>query len=633
MKRALTTLGLLYISSIIVSLLAKVIFLLVHLGQSANLGFSLLLETLIRGISLDISTAGYIIALPLLLTIAAVWIGRFVSSRIWQYILMGYFALISTITALIVAIDANLYSYWGYRIDATLIPYLTSAKDAAASLTFGDVALATTIFAAVISASIYLYFKAIRHYEITSMTLRQRSLATPLLLLVAGFVFLGIRGGVSASVANVSKVYFSPIQYANHAAVNPVFSLVSSVGRLRDYDELYPFYPKEELYERFSQFGGEALQSDKQPTKIIKNKRPNVAIIICESYTRHIMDLEIEGRSVMPNLRRIAAEGIDFERAYAAGARTDKGVATALSGFPSQPTISIMKIPAKSRNLASVASSLGAEGYTSSFYYGGDLNFMDMASYLYSTGWQNLMWQRDIHSEEGPRNWGYSDGVTMNLFANEVIRLNDQGNPFLAGLLTLSSHEPFDVPEQLGFDDPMINSMAYSDKMLGKMVDQLRNSKAWDNLLVIIVADHTYGGFPADVEYNSPKRHHIPLILSGGALTKNSVETDIISQMDIPATLLSQMNINHAQYPFSRDFYSRDTKNIGTGYYTFSDGFGVVNNSEAILYDNKMQRAATSTPLSGNVDFSNNKLNPTQNNLLEIGKATLQMTHEIIENL
>ena len=187
------------------------------------------------------------------------------------------------------------------------------------------------------------------------------------------------------------------------------------------------FYPKQELDQMIDQYRAES--SNEITRSLLKTETPDILFVIAEGYTRQIMDHSVDGRAVMPYMNKLASEGVLFHNMYANGVRTDKGVAAVMSGFPTQPKLSIMKIPAKTRHLHSVASSL-KESYQSHFFYGGDLNFMDMSSYLYATGWDNLLWQRVKSVDEGPRSWGYSDGVMCELVADEFISLTQSDNRY-----------------------------------------------------------------------------------------------------------------------------------------------------------------------------------------------------------
>ncbi|MFR9651363.1 MAG: sulfatase-like hydrolase/transferase [Rikenellaceae bacterium] len=624
MKSPLKTIIAIFLSSIILSAIGRLLFVAVQWSSTMQLDTITFLKIFYRGLYLDISVAGYITALPLICIILSLWL---INGAIWRVAMRIYLSVIALLVAIITGVDANLYRYWGYRVDGTLIPFLTSPTEAAASIGLVDLFIGFGVAIVVGTAGIYLFWRSVRGFVAPRLGLMHRVYATLFLLLCGGFIFIGIRGGFSRAVANVSKVYFSDIQYANHAAVNPAFSLLSSMLKVEDFGRMYSYYDEHKLSEIMDDY---RCQGDGESSlSILKSDRPNILIIIAESYTRTIMDMEVDGRAVMPSLNALASEGILFDNIYANGARTDRGVAAVLSGFPTQPKHSVMKIPAKSRHLPSIASSLGNEGYRSNFYYGGDLNFMDMSSYLYATGWQRLVATRDISSDEAIRSWGYSDGVVGELVADEFISLASGGEPLLMGWLTLSFHEPFDVPKDLGFEDVRINAAAYSDAMVGETIERLRSSAVWDNALVIIVADHTYA-YPTGIDVRSPLRYRIPMVWCGGALrddVRGVVEERFLSQIDIPATLLSQMGIDSSGFEFSRNIYSPNYN--GLGYYTFSEGFGIVDSSGATIEDLTAQRLFSSESKSDQLN-GETLIDTTQ---LTLGRVLLQRTHRAIDEL
>jgi len=279
-----------------------------------------------------------------------------------------------------------------------------------------------------------------------------------------------------------------------------------------------------------------------------------------------------------------------------------------LSGFPSQTHLTIMKLPSKAATLPSMARSLAAEGYATSFAYGGDLNFTNQAAYLYATGWQELDWQKNLDFDTPPADWGYDDAVMCDWFAERVIERSAAGRPFLAGLLTLSSHVPFDVPYRK-FEDPVLNAMAFSDECVGRMIDRWKASPAWDDLLVILVADHGYP-YPPTLVYNEPLRHRIPMIWLGGALSTPPRTVDAYaSQIDICATLLAQMDIGHDEFEYSKDIFAPEVPKFA--YYTFNEGFGVVTAEGEALWDAASGAEARETAAG----------------LADIGRTMLQTTH------
>ena len=594
-----------FAATVVMMAVQKPVFMAYYAVEAAGAGFRGWIDVLWHGLTLDMTVAGYVTALPILVTLLSLWFR--LPEKVWRGVLTCWFVLVAVATAVIFAVDVALYEHWGFRIDSTVLIYLTDPEEAMASVDFW-LGVRQTLLAAVYAAGmIWAYRRILGIFDGRTVGWRGASLGSLAVVMLAGFDFLAIRGGTGASVANVSKVYFSPTQFLNHAATNPVFSFLASLGERVDYADEYPFFDETTRAEKFDALRGNGPAAGASEP-VLNTARPNVVIVILESFARTVMDAEVDGQPVMPYMQRLKGEGIWFENFFANSFRTDRGEVAILSGFPAQTRMSIMKLPAKSRNLPSVARSLAGEGYATSFAYGGDLNFTNQASYMYATGWQELTWQKDLRFDAPAADWGYDDALMCDWFADRVIALSDAGKPFLAGLLTLSSHTPFDVPYSK-FDDKVLNAMAFSDECVGKMIDRLKASPAWKDLLVVLVADHGYP-YPRTLTYNEPLRHRIPMIWTGGAVAGPRVVEDYAAQIDIAATLLAQLGVAHDDFDYSKDIFAPEPPRK-FAYYTFNDGFGVVDASGEAVWDATGDRVVTAT-------------NPE---LLDIGRTMLQTTY------
>ncbi len=597
-----------FAATVLVMALQKPLFMAWYAGEAAATGaeWQGWFEVLGHGLSLDLTVAGYVAAVPLLVVLLSLWVR--LPQRLRRALLTGYFALVALLTAAVFAVDLALYEHWGFRIGATGLIYLADPKEAMASVDWW-LGVRQTLIAALCTAGIlWLYRRTLRLFDGEPLGVRSATPATLLFVMLAAFDFLAIRGGMGASVANVSKVCFSSEAFLNHAATNPLFSLLSSLGDNEDYAAAYPFYDTETLDAKFAALRGDdpAQQPD---TLLLTTRRPNIVVVILESFARTVMDEQVGGEPVMPSMQRLKGEGIWFENFFANSFRTDRGEVAVLSGYPAQTRTSIMKLPAKSRTLPSIARSLAAEGYATSFAYGGDLNFTNQAQYMYATGWQELIWQRDLRfAGADPSDWGWDDALMCDWFARRVIDLDAAGQPFLAGLLTLSSHKPFDVP-YAKFENEVLNAMAFSDECVGRMIDRLKASPAWENLLVILVADHGYP-YPKTLPYNVPLRHRIPMIWTGGAVRAPGVVETYGSQIDLAATLLGQLGIAHGDFAFSKDLFAPEPPRK-FAYYTFNDGFGVVDASGEAIWDATSDRVVSETAPE----------------LLDVGRTMLQSTY------
>lgn len=414
-----------FCATVLLMAVQKPVFLAYYAADAAQASIGEWLGVVWHGLTLDSTVAGYVTALPLLLTLVSLWVR--LPGRIWRRVLTGYFVLVATVTAVIFAVDVELYQHWGFRLDATILIYLTDPREAMASVDFWLGVRQTLLAVAYAALMVWVYRLVCRLFDGEPLRRRAALLWSLVLLLLAGCDFLAIRGGLGASVANVSKAYFSANMFLNHAATNPVFSFLTSLGDHTDYAAEYPFFDEAGREERFAPLRGNN-PSAAAPERVLTTPRPNVVVVILESFARTVMDADVGGLPVMPNMQRLKGEGIWFENFFANSFRTDRGEVAILSGFPAQTRMSIMKLPAKSRNLPSLARSLSGAGYATCFSYGGDLNFTNQASYMYATGWQQLTWQKDLRFDTPPADWGYDDAVMCDWFADRVIALSGKAS-------------------------------------------------------------------------------------------------------------------------------------------------------------------------------------------------------------
>ena len=598
----------LFAMSLLVMAIEKPLFLLWYHAQAAEASAAELALVVWNGLKLDQTVAGYITALPLLVVLAALWIpGRWSRS-----VLKGYLLVIAAVSATAFAANLALYEYWAFPLDSSVLQYLASPKEALASVTAGQLLLQLLVAAAVFGGMAWCYLRVLRLYDPARRS-THRAGSTLVLLLAAGVLFLPIRGGVSVATANVSKVYFSGRMFLNHAAVNPLFSFLSTLSDGDDALYEYEFFPEPERAAIFEPLRGD-LPAGIGTDTLLRTRRPNVVLFLVESFGRSTVDERVGGEPVAPEFQRLKGEGVYFDNLFANSFRTDRGTVAVLSGFPAQTKMSVMKLPVKSQRLPSIARSLRREGYATSFYYGGDLNFTNTASYLYGTGFDRLTWQKDLHFDAPTSKWGYADDVVIDAFTDHVLAEAASQRPFFAAMLTLSSHEPFDVPFAK-FDDPMLNAMAFTDASLGRFVERVRQTPVWNDLLVILIADHAYP-YPYGIANSDALRHRIPMLWLGGAVRRPAVVETYGSQSDLAATLLAQLGIAHGDFLFSRDLF--DPARPKFGYWCFNNGFGVADAGGTTIFDCTSARVISPDSTAAQ---------------LRDGKAMLQTTYKAIREL
>ncbi len=590
--------------------LQKPLFLAWYAARTAEASGEEIWGVLWNGLLLDSTTAAYLTVVPWLMLLVAIWVK--IPERVMRQLLTAYFAVMAFISSLIVAVDMGLFRHWGFRLDSTIIPYLRTPKEAAASVTWGDLWPTILLFVAYGALLFWAWRPLAKLYRKVEQTLRKRLLSTATMLLMGGLLFLAIRGGLDTAPANVSKVYFSDNMFLNQAATNPIFSFLSSAARSELKDSDYRYFSDEECATIFTSVAGNTTSADSS-MQLLKNNRPNIVLIMLESIGRTVMDEVVDGRAVAPNLQSIKREGIWFENMYANSYRTDRGTVAVMSGYAAHPVVSVMKYPQKAHTLPAIARSLQNEGYTTSFMYGGDANFTNTISYLYGTGVERITDKAQLSFDAPTNKWGYADDVVCPYFAEEVLSLSKQDKPFFATLLTLSSHEPFDVPYS-AFEDKILNSVAFTDDAVGKMIERWRNSPEWNNMLVILIADHGMP-YPSTLTTGAEERQRIPMIWTGGALEQSGMEVDsFCSQADLAATLLAQMGIANEDFIFSHDIFDNNQPHYA--FWTWNNAFGLKDNEGKIIYN-----------LTGDKTIQSEGVAPVYE---QVGKAIVQTIHQDI---
>ena len=590
MRQRLLYLVKFYLVTVLLFVVAKIAFMLIN-HEGHDFTATDVWQVVRHGLSLDLSTSLYLLIIPFLVAMVAIW-----ADGKWTKITLRVYSIfIATMMMLAFVADTSLYPFWGFKLDASCLQYLESPTEAGASVS----GLYLTVRFVVLLIGIWLVYRLYKCIPLWSNRPRYRRISTLGGVLLIPLIVIGIRGGLDESTTNIGQVYYSQDQFLNHAAVNPVFSFLASYEKTASDNTNYDYYQAEECNKLLAGlYPTESIIGD----TLLNTQRPNVVVILLESCGEIFHE-------VMPNFNQLKREGIWFSNCYGNSFRTDRGTVCALSGYPSFPTTSVMKIPKKAGTLPSIAKTLQKEGYTTSYLYGGDINFTNMRSYLIATGWEKLHWKADYTSEEQrSAEWGVRDDITFKTLFDQICA-SDTTRHFLMGYSTLSSHEPWDVPIQK-YDDKEKNAFSYLDDCIGKFVSQLKATPYWRDLLIVMIPDH--GVNYKDIDETRQVRNHIPMLWVGGAVKAPKEIKTICNQTDLPATLLGQMGFPHGEFTFSRDVTSQNyTKPLA--FHSFTNGFSIVDSTGFTVVDLNIDQVI--------VDQSKDSQRHMQ-----LGKAILQVT-------
>lgn len=607
MKKRIAYISLYFFTVLLIFILQKPLFMLYNGSIEKGFGFADYMQVMVHGASLDAATAGYLTAFPFLLVLISIWFRKFPLKKI----LYGYYILAAALISIIFVVDMALYTFWGFKLDASVFLYIDSPKEALASVSVGFILLRVLAILLLIALNSWVLLK-ITPSVLTAT--RKRIAGTAGMLLLGGVLFIIIRGGVTESTSNIGQVYFSNEPFLNHSAVNPDFSLLSSMGKSQDFASEFNFFDEEK---RAALFDGLYPTTDGDSIiQVLNTNRPNILIILMEGFGGAFVEPLGGLPDVTPHFNRLSKEGVFFTNCYANSFRTDRGTVCTFSGYLGLPTASVMKIPAKSRTLPAIAEGLSKAGYKTDFLYGGDINFTNMKSYLLSTGYQRLTANTDFSLAEQTSNaWGVNDDITFEYLYNQLRNRKEEG-PWHTAFLTLSSHEPFEVPYHR-LEDKIPNAFAYTDECLGKFVDRLKQTPAWKDLLVICLPDHGFY-YPREGSNAMPRFYHIPLLWLGGAVKQPMQVDKIMNQTDLAATLLGQLGLEHTAFTFSRNVLGSDYK-YPFAFYSFNNGFSFRDSTGVTVFDNN----------SGSILFDEPEADESR---LDKGKAILQTVYDDLGN-
>ncbi len=593
MKQRLLYLLRFYLLILAFFVVQKPVFLWADTPAGHSYGLADALRVMGHGLLLDIPVTGYLVALPLLLILVSAWLPCRLALR---RITLPYYIVVSLLVCLVFVADLSLYPFWKFKLDATIFYYIDSPKDAFASVSFGYLLLRLLLIVGYMALTAGCLWRITPHTLIPLPSVKTRGILTGILIVAVVPLAISIRGGLGESTANIGKVYFADDEYLNHSAVNPCFSLIASLDKADNYADEFNYLPEAERRQLFEALYPAHPESP-DTTSLLTTRRPNVLVILMESFGGQFIEA-VSGRSdIAPCYNRLAREGIFFTHCYSCSFRTDRGTVSTLSGYPSFPTLSVMKLPVKSRTLPCLAQSLNEAGYQSSFLYGGDINFTNMQSYLRTGGYTDIVSDVDFPAADRKDNpWGVNDDRTFDRLYQMMEA--QRHTPWHIGFLTLSSHEPFQVPYHR-LKEQIPNAFAFTDACLGQFVERIRKTPLWKNLLIVCIPDH---GFHYPENIDAEQHHHNTMLWLGGAVKRPMVVNTLMNQSDMAATLLAQLGISHNQYTFSRDIFHPAYQRYPFAYFTDKEGFGLTDSTGCSYYDIPSDRPIIDRPAHEKAD-------------------------------
>lgn len=563
----------------------RLLFIILYYSRFASDSFLSIASNFFHALYLDTSAACYIMALPVvLLGLAYIFqLDRFLK------ILNVYTILMIFVYGFIALGEDGIYGEWNTKLNYQALWHFRHINEVLNTISTSLIISFFVASAVIGGLFTWWYWKKIRLQELYS------ELKYPFLRYVLGILFLGvysilvfvgIRGGWQPIPITQSVAYYSSNPVLNDAAVNPAWNLFSNfyenyLNLDKNPFEVMPYAEAHQLVD-------ELYDTPKDSTThVLTTTTPNICIILLESWSADLVGSCGGIQGVTPEFDSLAQYGILFKNMISSAMLSDQGVTAVLSGHPHTYRLFLCRQPEKSKKVGSISKILHDAGYSTGFFYGGQLTYGNIKSYLFNHEYDVMKEESDYDPALPRARLGIHDHVMALQFARS---LGTARQPFLYNWFTISSHMPYDFPAAHDFDylkpeGQYASSVHYTDSSLGLFFREVRNTAWYKNTLFVLVADHSHVS-PTFRLYQSAAFHHIPCLFFGEVIKKEyrgRVMDKTCMQADIAATLMKQCGKSTETLPWSRDLFNPYTK--PWAFYVMHEGGAFVNDTNYVGFN------------------------------------------------
>lgn len=565
---------------------------------------------LLRGLRTDFSAMGWLLLVPAVLS--ALLFSDGALGRAWRIVLRVWLTAGTLFFFFMEIATPAFLDEYGFRPNRLFFEYLVSPREVFTMLVRGH---ADALFLAIVLTAA----GAFAFWKFTGAV--SRNLAFPRLvfrpifaLAAAAALFLGARSTLAHRPFNPSMVAFSSDGLVNSLALNSGYAVIFAATQLKDEADsakIYGTMPLPEVIARVRKMRGRPAEDyvggDERPTLLrsvatARGTRKNIVIILMESHGSQFVGA-LGGLPLSPNFDALANEGWLFEKCFATGTRSVRGIEAVTTGFTPTPARSVVKLGKSQTGFFTVADLLADRGWHTSFIYGGEKHFDNMASFFYGNGFKEIIDENDYENPVFTGSWGVSDEDLFAMADKKFSEWHAAGTPFYSLVFTSSNHDPFEFPDgRIELYDAekqtRRNAAKYADYALGKFFEAAKKSAYWNDTVFLVVADHDSRVSGASLV---PVEHfRIPaLILGGGVSAKR--DSRLISQIDLPTTLLSLAGVD-SEYPMIGFDLTRESPNRAMMIYDVN--FALIEGEDVVIFQPQQP------PLGFKIDFATCGLSP-----------------------
>ena len=537
---------------------------------------------------LDIATASFMLALPA--------IYMFVSYAVDKETLFAplrwYFYLMVAVYNLTAFGDIGIYGEWRTKLSYRALLYLQNPSEVINTAETEHTLLLIVLWSVFTVFFCWLYTKLVEP-DFTELEEKEDYKPNVYVLsgsfvLVLGMLFLGMRGGLNEIPITSSKVYYSSHKFANEMCVNPAYYLVENILNSKKVETRAHFnYMDMESAKRRTE-GLHEFACD-STVNILKIERPNIVVVLLESWSADLIESLGGEPGITPNFRELEKEGLLFTNIYASANRSQHAMSSLFGGLPGMPVTTITNHPDKYYAVPSLVKKMDSIGYHTSFYFGGELNYGNILSYLRYNEFDEIVEGKDINEGFFKGKLGYHDTDVMPWY---VEQLSEYEQPFFSTLFTQSSHSPYDYPkifeeiEWPAIEKQYVNSGHYTDIAIGMFMEKAKQQEWYDSTLFVFVADHSHATYK-NHRMESFDHHKIPMLIYGEPLQdslRGMTFDKICGNTDLPATILAQLGMKHDEFIWSKDVFGKCYKPFA--FFELNNGLGWKTPEGEFVYSN-----------------------------------------------
>lgn len=590
MKKLLFTLLKMMVFLLVLFASMRIVFVMKYWSLVAvdEIPFGEIMKGFWSALPLDIATASFMLALPA--------IYMFVSYAIDKETLFAplrwYFYLMVAVYNLAAFGDIGIYGEWRTKLSYRALLYLQNPSEVINTAETEHTLLLIVLWSVFTVLFCWLYTKLVEP-DFTEMEEKEDYKPNVYVLsgsfvLVLGMLFLGMRGGLNEIPITSSKVYYSSHKFANEMCVNPAYYLVENILNSKKVETRAHFnYMDMESAKRRTESLHEFVCDS--TVNILKIERPNIVVILLESWSADLIESLGGEPGITPNFRELEKDGLLFTNIYASANRSQHAMSSLFGGLPGMPVTTITNHPDKYYAVPSLVKKMDSIGYHTSFYFGGELNYGNILSYLRYNEFDEIIEGKDINEGFFKGKLGYHDTDVMPWYVEQLSRYEQ---PFFSTLFTQSSHSPYDYPkifeeiEWPAIEKQYVNSGYYTDIAIGMFMEKAKQQEWYDSTLFVFVADHSHATYK-NHRMESFDHHKIPMLIYGEPLQdslRGMTFDKICGNTDLPATILAQLGMKHDEFIWSKDVFGKCYKPFA--FFELNNGLGWKTPEGEFVYSN-----------------------------------------------